>query len=41
VLLLEPQALLERIGVRLIQLEGGVLVANPRPLVVDAGLPVA
>ena len=41
VLLLEAQALFEGVGVGLVQLEGGVLVADPGPLVVDARLPVA
>ena len=41
VLLLEAQRLLERIRVRLVELEAGVLVANPGPGVVDTELPLA
>jgi hypothetical protein len=41
VLLLEAQRFFERVGVRLVQLEAGVLVADPRARVVDAQLPLA
>ena len=41
VLLLQPQRLFERVGVRLVQLEAGVLVADPGLLIVDAQLPLA
>ena len=40
VLLLQPQRFLERVGVRLVQLEAGVLIANPGLRVVDAKLPL-
>src|SRR5215204_189101 len=38
-LLLEAQRFLERVGIRLVQFEAGVGVANPRLLIVDAQLP--
>jgi hypothetical protein len=41
VLLLEPQRFFQRIGVGLVQLEAGVLVADPGLLIVDAQLPLA
>ena len=41
VLLLQPQRFLERVGVGLVQLEAGVLVADPGLLIVDAQLPLA
>src|SRR6185436_19520221 len=41
VLLLEPERLLERVGVGLVHLEAGVLVADPGFVVVEAGLPLA
>ena len=41
VLLLEPQRLFERVGVRLVHLEAGVLIADPGLRVVEAGLPLA
>ena len=41
VLLLQPQRLFERVGVGLVQLEAGVLIADPGLLVVDAHLPLA
>ena len=41
VLLLEPQRLLERVGVRLVHLVAGVLLANPGLGVVQPRLPVA
>src|SRR4029450_8741925 len=41
VLLLEPQRFLERVRVRLVELEAGVLVADPGLLVVHAELPLA
>ena len=41
VLLLEPQRLLERVGVRLVELEAGVVVADPGLRLVDAQLPLA
>ena len=41
VLLLQPQRFLERVGVGLVHLEAGVLVANPGLVVVQAGLPLA
>src|SRR6185503_7622284 len=41
VLLLQPQRLFQRVGVRLVQLEAGVLIADPGFLIVDAQLPLA
>jgi hypothetical protein len=41
VLLLQPQRLFERVGVGLVHLEAGVLLANPGLVVGQAGLPVA
>ena len=41
VLLLQPQRLFERVGVRLVHLEAGVLLADPGLVVVEARLPVA
>ena len=41
VLLLETQALLERVRVGLVHLEAGVALANPGFRVVQAGLPLA
>ena len=40
VLLLEPQRLFERIGIRLVELEAGVAVANPRAAIGDSQLPL-
>ena len=40
VLLLEPQRLFQRVGVRLVQLEAGVLIANPGLRLVDPKLPL-
>ena len=40
VLLLEAQRFFERVGVRLVHLEAGVLIANPGLGVVQPGLPV-
>ena len=41
VLLLQAQALFERVRVRLVHLVAGVLLADPACRLVDAGLPVA
>ena len=41
VLLLQAQRLFERVGVRLVQLEAGILIANPGLRLVDAQLPLA
>jgi hypothetical protein len=40
-LLFQPQRLFERVGVGLVHLEAGVLLANPGLVVGQAGLPVA
>ena len=41
VLLLQPQRLFERVGVGLVHLEAGVLIANPGLVVVETRLPLA
>ncbi len=41
VLLAQPQALLERVGIGLVHLVGHVLLANPRLVVVQTRLPLA